>query len=84
MSTETQMSKTLSDFIRFYRAPHNLFSYNAKAKIAAKVQDILRHFTIGHYRSEPHQRNQNPAEHRIQEIKNQYSELQNKFNEVES
>ena len=49
------MSKTLSDFIRFYGAPHNLFSDNAKAEIANKVQDILQHFTIGHYRSGPHQ-----------------------------
>ena len=69
MSTEIQMSKTLLDFIWFYVAPHNLFSDNAKAEIANKVQDILRHITIGHYRSEPHQQNQNPVEHHIQEIK---------------
>ena len=62
MSSETQMPQTLEDFIRFYGAPRNLFNDNAKAEISAKVQDILRHFTMGQYRSEPHQQNQNPAE----------------------
>ena len=69
MSSETQIYKTVQDFIRYYGAPRNLFSDNAKAEIATKVQDILRHYCIGHYRSEPHQQNQNPAERRIQEVK---------------
>ena len=69
MSNETQVYKTLSDFIRFYGAPKCLFSDNAKSEICTKVQDILRHYTIGHYRSEPYQQNQNPAERRIQDIK---------------
>ena len=59
MSSETQIYKTVQDFIRYYGAPRNLFSDNAKAEIATKVQDILRHYCIGHYRSEPHQQNQN-------------------------
>ena len=69
MSTETQVHSALQDFIRYYGAPRNLFSDNAKAQISKQVQDILRHFTIAHYRSEPHQQNQNPAERRIQDIK---------------
>ena len=47
----------------------NLFSDNAKSEISKTIQDILRHFTIGHYRSEPHQQNQHPAERRVQDIK---------------
>ena len=31
MSSESQMPKTLQDFIRFYGAPQNLFNDNAKA-----------------------------------------------------
>ena len=69
MSSESQVHMALQDFIRFYGAPKNLFSDNAKSQIGLKVQEILRHFTIGHYKSEPHQQNQNPAERRIQDIK---------------
>ena len=69
MSNETQVYKTLSDFIRFYGAPKCLFSDNAKSEICTNVQDILRHYTIGHYHSEPYQQNQKPAECRIQDIK---------------
>ena len=75
MSSETQMPQTLEDFIRFYGAPRNLFNDNAKAEISAKVQDILRHFTMGQYRSEPHQQNQNPAERRIQDVKKRVNML---------
>ena len=69
MADETQVFKAVQDFIRYYGAPKALFSDNAKSEIANKVQDILRHYTIGHYRSEPNQQNQNPAERRIQDIK---------------
>ena len=69
MSQETQVHKAVEDFIRYYGAPRNLFNDNAKSEISKKVQDILRHYTIGQYRSEPHQQNQNPAERRIQDIK---------------
>ena len=69
MSSEQQVHSALQDFIRYYGAPRNLFSDNAKAQISKQVQDILRHFNIAHYRSEPHQQNQNPAERRIQDIK---------------
>ena len=69
MANETQVSKTLQDFIRSYGAPNALFSDNAKSEISKAVTDILRHFYMKHYRSEPYQQNQNPAERRIQEIK---------------
>jgi hypothetical protein len=49
MSTETQVHSALQDFIRYYGAPRNLFSDNAKAQISKQVQDILRHFSIAHY-----------------------------------
>ena len=51
--------------------PHGLFSDGAKVAFGSKVQDILRHFSMGHYRSEPHQQNQNYAERRIQDVKKQ-------------
>ena len=69
MVSEKQVPQTLQDFIRNYGAPNALFSDNAKSEISKAVQDILRHFALKHYRSEPHQQNQNPAERRIQDIK---------------
>ena len=69
MRSEQDVHKTLSDFIRFYGAPRNLFSDNAKSECSTQVEDILRHYNCGHYKSEPHQQNQNPAERRIQDIK---------------
>jgi len=69
MSSETQVPKTLQDFIRHYGAPNALFNDNAKSEISMAIQDILRHYCMKQYRSEPKQQNQNPAERRIQEIK---------------
>jgi len=69
MASETAIPQTLQDFIRHYGAPNALFNDNAKAEISKKVQDILRHFYMKQYRSEPHQQNQNPAERRIQDMK---------------
>jgi len=69
MSSETQVYQTLSDFIRYYGAPRSLFSDNAKSELSTKVQDILHHFAVAHYQSEPHHQHQNPAECRIQDIK---------------
>ena len=69
MSSETQLPKTVQDFVRFYGAPRNLFSDNAKSLLSFEIKDILRNYTIGHLRSEPYQQNQNPAERRIQDVK---------------
>ena len=69
MSTESEMHKTLSQFISLHGAPDCLFSDNAKAQIGNNVQDILRHYHIKQKTSEPHQQNQNYAERRIQDVK---------------
>ena len=48
-----------------------MFSDNAKEQTSAKVKDILRHYNIrAHHKSKTYQQNQNPAESRIQDIKN--------------
>ena len=70
MTSETQMSTTLMDFIRRHGAPDVLVSDNAKSEIGKKVQDILRNYCIADYQSEPHYQNQNSAQRRIQDIKN--------------
>jgi hypothetical protein len=69
MKSEDDMSKTLMDVIRTFGAPYILFSDNSKMQIGKEVLDILRHYCIGHNRSEPMQQNQNPAERRIQDVK---------------
>ena len=69
MSSESQMSNTLLDFIRMHGAPNMLLSDNAKTQISTKVIDILRHYHIKQHRSEPHYQNQNLAEWRIQDCK---------------
>ena len=69
MSSESQMSNTLLDFIRLHGAPNMLFSDNAKTQISNKVIDILRHYHIKQHRSEPYYQHQNLAERRIQDCK---------------
>ena len=39
------------------------------------MQDILRHFAVAQYCSKPHQQNQNPPEHRIQNLKKKINML---------
>ena len=48
---------------------HSLLSDNAKSEIGHAVQEILRAYNIKDLQTEPHHPNQNPAEHRIQEVK---------------
>ena len=69
MSRETEMPATLQDFIQKRGAPDLLFSDCAKAETSNAVNDILRQYTIKDHQSEPYHQNQNPAEHRIQDIK---------------
>ena len=69
MTSESQMSQTLQDFIRRHGAPDVLMSDNAKTQIGKKVTEILRNYHIADHQSEPYYQNQNSAERRIQEIK---------------
>ena len=70
MNAKSSFPETLEDFICKWGAPDGLFSDNAWEQTSKSVMDILHHYNIGHHhRSEPEQQNQNPAEHRIQDIK---------------
>ena len=69
MSSETQISGALEDFIRHHGAPNALFSDNAKAQTGKAVQEILRMYAIKDFQCEPHHQHQNFAERRIQEVK---------------
>ena len=70
VKTDKQFVNTLEDNIRERGAPNKLISDRAQVEISNKVQDILRTLFIGAWQSEPHQQQQNPAERRIQTIKN--------------
>ena len=69
MKSENQIVNTLRDFIRFWGAPNNLKSDNAKAIQGQAVLECLRQYLIGSKFSEPYQQNQNPAERRMQDLK---------------
>ena len=51
-----------------------LLSDRAKVEISNKVKDILRHYVIGDWQSEPYHEHQNPAERRYQTLK-QYTNV---------
>jgi hypothetical protein len=46
-----------------------LASDSAKVEISANVKDILRHYMIDDWQSEPYHEHQNPAERRYQTVK---------------
>ena len=72
MSSESQIPNTLQDLLRDRGAPNNIKSDCAKAAMSKVFSEILRHYRIGQYFSEPKQQNQNPAERRIQDVKNRF------------
>jgi hypothetical protein len=69
MKTDKQFVNTLEDNIRCRGAPTKLISNSAKVEISQKVKDILHALCISDWQSEPHQQQQNPAEHQYQTIK---------------
>ena len=83
MTTESQMYKTLQDFIRKWGAPDALMSDNAKTQISQNVKRILREYGIKNHQTEPHHPNQNPAERRIQDIKNLSNTIMDRTNTPE-
>ena len=70
VKTDKQFVNTLEDNIRQRGAPNKLISDRAQVEVSKKVLDILRTLFISAWQSEPHQQQQNPAERRIQTIKN--------------
>jgi hypothetical protein len=66
MTSENQFVSTLQDVIRKRGAMDLLISDRAQVEISKKVQDVLRHYCIDDWQSEPHQQHQNYAERRIQ------------------
>ena len=69
MSHESQMTITLQDFICKYGSLTTLVSDNYKTQIGKQVNQILKMFAISDFQCEPNQQNQNPVEHKIQEVK---------------
>ena len=75
MKTDKQFVNTLEDNIRRRGAPSRLLSDRAQVEISKKVVDILRALCIGDWQSEPHKQHQNPAERRIQTVKNMVNRI---------
>ena len=69
MSSEFKIRDTLRDLFHDRGAPNNIKSDCAKAQQSNAFKDILCHYCIGQYFSEPEKQNQNPADHRIQDVK---------------
>ena len=69
MRSESDIPKTLQDFIRDHGAMRGLKSDNAKAETSIVIQDILRMYCIQDKQSEPYYQHQNPVERRMQDVK---------------
>ena len=69
VKNDNQFVNTLEDNIRQRGAPNKLISDRALVEISNKVLDILRTLFISAWQSEPKQQHQNPAERRIQTVK---------------
>ena len=69
MSSESELSTTLKDFIRDYGAMEGLKSDNAKLETSFKTKDLFRMYIIKDKQSKPHYQHQNPIERRIQDLK---------------
>ncbi len=69
MSSESDVSQTMEDFIRQHGAMEGLMSDNAKSEISTAVKNLHRLYCIKDRQSEPHYQHQNPIERRIQDVK---------------
>ena len=79
IKTDAAFAQTLEDNIRFRGAMDVLITDGAKAEISAKVKNILRHYRIGEYMSEPHHQHQNFAENRIGTLKDYSNRIMDRF-----
>ena len=66
---KSEFPHALQDFIHDHGAMKSLRHDNAKEETSTLVQDILKMYMIRDSQSEPHYQHQNPAEHRIQDVK---------------
>ena len=67
--SDKSFPKILEEHIRRLGAMDSLISDNAKAQISERVKDILRTYGIKQHRSEPENKNTNPAERSWRDIK---------------
>ena len=70
-----QFVNTLEDNITERGAMDTLISDRGTNQISAKVKEVLRHFIIRSWQSEPHKQHQNPFERRYQDIKDKTNRL---------
>ena len=80
MKHEHQMPETLGDFIREVGASNALLSDNAKSQTSKAVEEYLRKYKIKDFQTEPMHPNQNPAERRIQDVKNLTLQMMDRTN----
>ena len=69
MKSGKQFVNTLLDNITKRGAMTKLVTDSAKVETSNKVNDVLRHLSIGAWQSELHMQHQNPAERRWQTVK---------------
>ena len=75
MRTENEGPDALEDFIRDNGAPYALSSDNSKMQMGTSFKKVLRRFNIKSENTEPHHSNQNPEEHKIQDVKRTTSKI---------
>ena len=75
LQTEKQFVNTLQENIRKRGAMEKLITDRAQSEISTKVKDILRHYIISDWQSEPHYQHQNIAERRYQDIKKRTNKI---------
>ena len=69
LKTEKDFITSLHDMIRKRGAMNKLISDRSQVEISNKVKDVLRHFCIKDWQSEPHFQYQNAAERMYQDVK---------------
>jgi len=67
--TDGDFVVTLKDEIRLRGAMDTIISDRAKAEVSNQVQEVLRHYLIKDWQSEPHHQNQNYSERAYQDVK---------------
>ena len=72
MSSESQLSDSLRDFIREYGTMAGLKSNNEKSETSSTMKDIFQMYQIKDWQSEPHYQHQNPIEQWIQDVEHMY------------
>ena len=79
MKSEKQIHHVVQDFIRTNGAPRRLISDRAKSETGKAVLQILRHYCVGSWFSEPYHQWQNKAENKIGTLKSMMSVAMDRF-----